>query len=33
MFRSQGDPILYLSNPKGVDDRIQRDTLDSVRRT
>jgi Protein of unknown function (DUF1501) len=31
MFRSQGDPILYLSNPKGVDDRIQRDTLDSVR--
>jgi hypothetical protein len=32
MFRSQGDPILYLSNPKGVDDRIQRDTLESVRR-
>ena len=31
-FRSQGDPILYLSNPKGVDDRIQRDTLDSIRR-
>src|SRR5882757_285427 len=31
MFRSQGDPILYLSNPMGVDDRIQRDTLDSVR--
>jgi hypothetical protein len=31
MFRSQGDPILYLSNPKGVDDRIQRDTLDSIR--
>lgn len=30
-FRSQGDPILYLSNPKGVDDRIQRDTLDTVR--
>jgi hypothetical protein len=32
MFRSQGDPILYLSNPKGVDDRIQRDTLDTVRK-
>jgi hypothetical protein len=32
MFRSQGDPILYLSNPKGVDDKIQRDTLDSIRR-
>ncbi|MGZ8921094.1 MAG: DUF1501 domain-containing protein [Limisphaerales bacterium] len=31
-FRSQGDPILYLSNPKGVDDRIQRDTLDTIRR-
>ncbi|MDB6023324.1 MAG: hypothetical protein JWQ04_3181 [Pedosphaera sp.] len=31
MFRSQGDPILYLSNPGGVDDQIQRDTLDSVR--
>jgi Protein of unknown function (DUF1501) len=32
MFRSQGDPILYLSNPKGVDDQIQRDTLDAVRK-
>ena len=32
MFRSQGDPILYLSNPDGVDDRIQRDTLDTIRR-
>jgi hypothetical protein len=32
MFRGQGDPILYLSNPKGVDDRIQRDTLESIRR-
>src|ERR1700722_13836958 len=32
MFRSQGDPILYLSNPKGVDEQIQRDTLDSIRR-
>ena len=31
-FRSQGDPILYLSNPKGVDERIQRDTLDTIRR-
>ncbi len=32
MFRSQGDPILYLSNPKGVDDTIQRDTLDTIRK-
>src|SRR5688572_3950108 len=31
-FRSQGDPILYLSNPKGVDDRIQRDTIDTIRK-
>jgi hypothetical protein len=31
MFRSQGDPILYLSNPKGVDDKIQRDSLETLR--
>ncbi len=31
MFRSVGDPILYLSNPKGVDDQIQRATLDSIK--
>lgn len=30
MFRSQGDPILYLSNPKGVDANIQRDTLNTI---
>ncbi len=32
MFRSVGDPVLYLSNPKGVDDQIQRDTLASIKR-
>jgi hypothetical protein len=32
LFRSQGDPILYLSNPKGVDDTIQKDTLDSIKK-
>jgi len=32
MFRSQGDPILYLSNPKGVDDQIQHDTFDAISR-
>jgi len=32
LFRSQGDPILYLSNPKGVDDRIQRDTLETIKK-
>ncbi len=32
MFRSQGDPILYLSNPKGVDQKIQQDTFETIRR-
>jgi uncharacterized protein (DUF1501 family) len=32
LFRSQGEPILYLSNPKGVDSEIQRDSLDSIKR-
>jgi hypothetical protein len=31
-FRSNGDPVLYLSNPKGVDQELQRDTLDSINR-
>ena len=29
-FRSGGDPVLYLSNPRGVDADVQRDTLDAV---
>jgi hypothetical protein len=29
-FRSSGDPVLYLSNPKGVDAAEQRETLDSI---
>jgi hypothetical protein len=32
LFRSKGDPILYLSNPKGVDAATQRDSLDTIRR-
>jgi hypothetical protein len=32
MFRSVGDPVLYLSNPKGVDQQIQRDSLDTIKR-
>src|SRR4051812_6736412 len=32
MFRSQGDPILYLSNPKGVDDVVQKDTMEAIRK-
>src|SRR5947209_4428686 len=31
-FRSAGDPVLYLSNPAGVDAELQRDSLDSIRR-
>jgi hypothetical protein len=30
-LRSQGDPILNLRNPAGLDARVQRDTLDLVR--
>ncbi|MFO0907842.1 MAG: DUF1501 domain-containing protein [Isosphaeraceae bacterium] len=30
-FRSSGDPVLYLSNPRGVDEGVQRDSLDAVR--
>ena len=30
-LRSQGDPILNVTSPKGVDTRLQRDTLDLVR--
>ncbi len=31
-FRGSGDPVLYLSNPAGVDAELQRDSLDSIRR-
>ena len=29
-FRTSGDPVLYLSNPRGVDPDLQRDSLDTV---
>jgi hypothetical protein len=29
-FRTGGDAVLYLSNPPGVDDQLQRDTLTTV---
>ena len=32
LFRSTGDPVLYLSNPKGMDDEMQRDSLDTIRK-
>jgi uncharacterized protein (DUF1501 family) len=31
LLRNTGDPVLYLSNPPGIDVRAQRDTLDVVR--
>jgi len=31
-FRSSGDPVLYLSNPRGVDEKLQRESLDSISR-
>ncbi len=31
-FRSAGDPVLYLSNPKGIDAETQRTSLDSLQR-
>lgn len=31
-FRSKGDPVLYLSNPAGVDTKVQRDSLDALTR-
>jgi hypothetical protein len=30
-FRNTGDPVLFLSNPPGVDDALQRDSLDTLR--
>ena len=29
-FRTSGDPVLYLSNPRGVDDQLQRESLDAI---
>jgi hypothetical protein len=31
VFRNSGDPVLYLSNPPGVDRELQRDSLDTLR--
>jgi len=32
MFRNVGDPVMYLSNPKGIDRQVQRDSLDVIDR-
>lgn len=29
-FGTTGDPVLYLSNPKGIDRKLQRDSLDAI---
>jgi hypothetical protein len=29
-FRTSGDPVLYLSNPRGVDNELQRSSLDAI---
>ena len=29
-LRTSGDPVLFLSNPNGVDNRLQRDSLDAI---
>ena len=31
LLRNTGDPVLYLSNPAGIDARTQRDSLDAIR--
>ncbi|MFN0109763.1 MAG: DUF1501 domain-containing protein [Blastocatellia bacterium] len=31
-FRNVGDPVLYLSNPRGVDAKLQRDSLDAIQK-
>ena len=31
-FRGAGDPVLYLSNPPGVDEKLQRATVDTINR-
>jgi hypothetical protein len=31
-FRTSGDPVLYLSNPPGIDAEVQRESLSSLRR-
>jgi hypothetical protein len=32
LFRTGGEPVLFLSNPKGVDAEMQRDSLETIRR-
>jgi uncharacterized protein (DUF1501 family) len=31
-FRGSGEPVLYLSNPRGIDQQVQRDSLDAIQK-
>src|SRR5438094_5929192 len=31
LFRTAGDPVLFLSNPAGVDAEMQKDSLDAIK--
>jgi len=31
-FRGSGDPVLYLGNPRGIDNDVQKDSLDALQR-
>jgi len=31
-FRTSGDPVLYLSNPRGIDRQLQRESIDAISR-
>jgi hypothetical protein len=31
-FRGSGEPVLYLSNPPGIDAEVQKDSLDAIKR-
>jgi hypothetical protein len=31
-FRGSGEPVMYLSNPRGVDNQVEKDSLDTIKR-
>jgi hypothetical protein len=31
-FRGSGEPVMYLSNPRGVDGQVEKDSLDTIKR-
>src|SRR5262249_43200127 len=31
LFRTAGEPVLFLSNPPGIDDAMQKDSLDAIK--